>query len=478
MKRWIICMAALLLCACTAGEAPETIVPFPDTEIVQTEPTAQAVSPEPFGEPQPTAKEQATYAFSPDQVAPYPTDTDETAVLTTLWSTERTASGISMTLRNQTVAYRSLSVAVLSFDPASQTEALKLRVELPKDWSAALAKEMIESRLHFTFEIDGAHVDAFRDRVIGRVDAHTFELTYRRCLIHPLYGKTLAVRPYISCAVQMVIWDNGEKTVDFSHEGSLSVSEENLYSLRIERHYLDRSAVVIRTDMPEGERAPIPYTVTCKRIDWEESRRKGCYGEGNLPPETVELAYRSMDFSGAALALESLHVREDAVVMTFSWRFPDSFSDEECQSMWRDQLKFYAYFDGDSLTGQRDTRSAERAPFGRTRTLSTFSEPYEKPNDQNYRTCDCRTLHFTVIGSRQTLADWKTHHTLTIVPYCWYFTAVKRLEDGEQKTCMLSETWNRFENDYSVDSLTVDCIALDALAITVELTPELFKNGF
>lgn len=478
MKRWILFLAALLLCACTAGEAPDAIVPIFETETVWTEPTAQAVTPEPFGEPQLIEKPQATYVFSPDRVAPYATDATETAFLTTLCSTERTADGICYTFRNQTVAYQTLSIAVLSFDPMSETEALKLRVELPKDWSEALAKEMIESRLHFAFEIDGAQVDAFRDRVIGRIDAHTCELTYRRCLIHPLYGKTLAVRPYISCAVQLMIWDDGEKTVDFSHEGSISVSEKNLDFLRIERHYLDRSAIVIRTDMPDKERTTIPYPVTLKHIDWEASRKKGCYGEGNLPSETVELAYRSMDFSDATLALESLHVREDDVEMTFSWRFPDSFSDAECQSMWRDQLKFYAYFDDDRLTGQRDTRSTERAPFGRTRTLSTFAEPYERPNDRNCKTCDFRTLHFTVIGSRQSLTDWKTHHTLTVVPYCWYFTSVVYREGGEQKTCTLNETWSRFECDFSVNTASFDCIALDALAITVELTPELFENGF
>ena len=492
MKRAFIVLLALAIIGCTKTTTVnrQEIQTEEAAEIVTIEPASTSKNSThtettgPISIPEETTKasttEVVTYAFSLDQVSPYVQSTTQTAFDATLCEHVKTNDGWEYRFHNETVEYRDLKISVTAFDPSSETEALKLSITVPANWNDSFEKEMIEKRLHFVFEIDGRQVDAFRDRIITRVSSHEYELVYKTCLLRPLYGKALSIRPFVTCLQNMFIWDSEEKTIDLTKTKELCVAPENLNSMSSTRHYLDHCAVTIHTDLPEREKVPILYPITVEEVDWEASYQKGCYGDGNVPSETANIFLKKKDFSDIVFALESLQIKDDIALLTFTWRFPDSFSDAECQSMVRSHLKFYAYFDDDMLISQKDTRSRAGAPFGRTRTLSAIMDVMYMPSYENYRTNNYRELHYTVIGSPESVSEWKTHRSLTVVPYYWYYTAVDYENGigGAKKTCELSESGIHLENQYSVRSDTFDCKAIDELAMRIELTPELFEEGF
>ncbi len=480
MKRIMIMLLAMLLIGCV-GNTNDAIELPPETtgmELTETValPTADPKPPEKTAEPTFTP-EQVRYTISPDQVVPYAPDATQGTIGTTLIRQAQMKGALVYSFRDVALDWTDLQLAVLAFDPDSEMEALKLRVTLPESVDETLLKDLIETNLHYRFEIDGRQVDAFRDRIVKQISSHVYEVAYRRCILHPICGKTLSIRPFLLRVQSAAVWDSGEKNVDLIEVGSMSVEQKNLYGMRHTREYLDRSAVIIQTDLPEAERESILYPVTIEEVDWEASNQKGCYGEGNTPSETADLFLREKDFSDASFSLESLIIRDDLVFASFTWRFPNSFTDEECRNLCREHLKFCAYYDDDCPETAKDIRSKKDAPFSGRKTFWASTDPYESVRYENHSTLDCRELHIMVVGSTQSMAQWKTHRTLTIVPYYWYYTDVNyQTAGGKRVDGKLSEEGIRVERDWTVGEM--DFRTLDALAITVELTPELYANGY
>ena len=414
----------------------------------------------------------AGYLFTQDDVVPYDRNVTQTIIEMTIYDSSKTKDGILFSFHNQTVDFQDMRIEVLSFDPASDNEACKLRLSFPASWDEALCYNMISRLLHFRFEIDDHPIDIFRDRVIMQSSSHTYELIYRHCLLKQLYGRKLAIRPYTVKTEQLTIWDNEEKNVNLTETREISVLANNIYGINNVRQYIDKSAVIICIDQPEHKISSILYPITIEDVDWEASFQKGCYGNGETPSETCDLFLIEKDFNGASLTLDSLHIQDDLMIMEYTWRFPDTFSDVECQSIWRDSLCFYAFFDNDSITNQHDIRSKEHAPFGRTRTLIPFCEPYERPSYTNYQTNDYRELHFMIIGSAESVEQWKTHRTLSIVPYYWFYTDITY----NRRNVELTEEGIHLDRNWMINELSFK--AINELTITIDLTSELFENGF
>lgn len=479
MKRVILLFLAIFIIGCTGfdnGVAQMTAgeTTSPATEQIALEDEMKLLDPteEPTSNSVPYDEISSRYLFVQDNVVPYNSNTVQTELEMTVFDSNNSKDGVLFSFHNQTVDFQNMKIEVLSFDPASDNEACKLRLSFPSSWNEAFCHTMVSQLLHFRFEIDDQPADAFRDRAIMQLSSHTYELVYRHCLLKPLYGKKLAVRPYIIKFEQLTIWDNTEKTVDLSETRDISVLANNIYGINNVRQYIDKSAVIICLDQPERQISSILYPITIQDVDWEASFQKGCYGNGETPSETCDLFLVEKDFDGASLTLDSLHIQDDLMIMEYTWRFPDTFSDVECQSIWRDSLCFYAFFDDDSITNPHDIRSKEHAPFGRTRTLTPFCEPYESPSYTNYKTNDYRELHFIVIGSAESVEQWKTHRTLSIVPYYWFYTDITY----NKRNIELTEEGIHLDRNWMINELSFK--AINELKITIDLTSELFENGF
>ena len=405
------------------------------------------------------------------------------AIETTLVAREEAGNAWKHTYYNEVLDYSDLCIEVMEFSPDGDADALSLKVTLPANWSDDISSFMKREGLRLRFDIDGRQVDAFRQRSITpQDDAHTYTLNYHKCILdsYDLSGKVLTIRPYISCYQ----WIESKEVVNGMYRRyNLAAgesftgtyigadqfnSDSSIVNLRSERIYLDVCAVSLplATNGSEalmGRPAHI-NAVTFNDENWEKSIADGVYQEGSQTPPTGTVYLRNKDFSEISFAVEEFHIWQDEMKLSFVWRFPETWTDMECQAMVRESLNFLAY------TGDKRPENLygdKSVPFTtELKYLGAISHIGANPSWENYKTETFRELYFQNWNSILTPEQWKAETKLTIVPWYWRYTEC----DGTTIPANGFFYQDLFERE-------LERVYLDDMAITLDITPDLFDAG-
>jgi len=398
------------------------------------------------------------------------------------------------TFYNETIDYTGLRLEALAFAPESEDEALRLSVSLPETWDESLCQWMRREGLRLRFDVDGKQADAFREREIlpAENDAHAYEIIYRKCILdeYDRAGQILTIRPYIDCYPWITSYEidgagkwseryirlsEGERYTRI-YQGGILYWQLGAFTahFQFERKYMEelRLALPLRNVAQESvdERAHYYEAITVDDVDWEKNIAAGFYEprpDGDyidtMGSPSGTLYSREKDFNEVCFILEEFRIWPEDIKLSFSLRFPNSWTNMECQSFVRDYLSIMAYVNDERPIDPYEQRSL---PFG-------DSEKYfgnyqgEEARWHNYKTVDNHELYFRCWYSNFTVEQWKSVDKLTIVP--WYFRITEC--DGQA----LSESGFAYNH---VKVTNGEMVFLDKLAITIDITPDLFIDGF
>lgn len=397
-------------------------------------------------------------------------------------------SGWTHTYYNQSIEFEGLRLELLSYSLNGDTPALSLRCTLPAHLDAETNDWLRREGLRLCFELDGRQVDAFRQRKIGPLtEEGSFEITYDQCILTEnqiASANVFNIRPYVECFD--MIWGSdvvsspagktyesfrlseGE-TYSGVYQGEMtSKNREYITNLSFTRIFLDACTLSIQlSDMPQQTRTPILEDVSVKEILWEENKANGVYEENAQQPEKSKMYLLNKDFSEVQFALDQFHLWQDEMKIAFCLRFPESWTDVECQSIVRDMgLDFAFVIDGE----MQKTGMEESAPqfFGqRGQRLGGSIDQLEKyVCDENYQTVTHREQYYVNWFSNLSIDQWKTKSNLTIIPYFTRYSEV----DGKtlSQTPIVTES---FQGVYEI-------VFLYDLAISIDITQDLFQDGF
>ena len=133
--------------------------------------------------------------------------------------------------------------------------------------------------------------------------------------------------------------------------------------------------------------------------------------------------------------------------------------------MVRNSLDFMAYL-GDERPANIHDEALQ--PFGEGRMyFSSLHQIGASPNWSNYQTEAFRELYFRNWESRLSVEQWGDATKLTIVPWYWRYTSCNG-EPIPAKGFVYDGLYER----------TPERVFLDNLAMTIDITPDLFESGF
>lgn len=449
-----------------------------------TAPTAEQVqtTPDPNHTPLPE------YATDTPEPTPY------TGIIGTTLISRNMVNGVQEnTYYNETLDFSRLQVEILSFDPASTTQALRLKITMPEDWTDTVQSWMRKEGLRLRFAVDGRNVDGFRQRELTYEEgSNTFEIIYKQCILdeYDLSGTTLTVTPF----VEEYIWiascepDENENAIRYYlSEGDTFIQDYNLKAVsesrrkalytECEKHYL--TAVTASVNLPKSGRSKSRpaylNTVTFAIDDVEKNSELSVYTtDPYIGPIYCTFYQRTLDFSKASLTLDTFHIWDEETALAFTWTFPEEWTDLECAGMCH-ELHFIVYAGKDEKLTYMDLtpeRSMRRSLFsseyvdvaGSTKAfLLTHHCPEPDSNIGEHRTISFRSWETTL-----SVEKWKEIECITIVPYyCPY-------QNGEEKFTEDGVWMDWFEVDWTYDSH----VFLYDKAITVEITSDLFEDGY
>ena len=438
----------------TATEPPATDPPA--TEPPATEPPA---TPAPPLEPLDTA----VYAGEPVET----TLTTVTALADGTWERR---------YRNESVSYDGLTVELLSFDPEAEGAALRLRVTPPEEWDGELCAWLRRSGLRLSFEVDGRQVNAVREREITVLeDGRAFEVTYARCILdrYDRSGTALAIRPYVERFQYIRSWKvvdghsvrydlaEGEEYVSLCRDGEPLDDDSRISNAKADRVYLDGAAVSASLEGNPLDRPPVLHEVSFDVLDMERCIAAGVFEDGSQVPDIGTVYLREKDFSDVTLVLEEFHIWPEEIKLAFRLCYPPSWTDEECAVI---ATGFLAYLDG--YRPEEYQIPIYACPF---QADGWFGSVLISNGDEGLNPPDStfREMVFSNWASSLAVENWRSLETVTLVPY---YTRYLRA-NGRPIT----------EEGYPYDSYVdwySDILILDELAMTIEITDDLFVDGF
>ena len=492
-KRWISLLLGLLLIGCTIPKDEEPVAAGTESSGIRTE--------------NQTALESASVANTPEipfewdgfdasMVSDYTDATAPSKQEITLCRVSEENGVYFHTYYAKKLDATDLQMEVLSFDPLSEAEALHLLVKLPEAWDRETIDWLAKEGLALQFEIDGQQADAFRERYITAVD-HEIDIMYRRCILdrYALSHDTLSIRPYVLHYTELMTNEpaNGwYKSVSITETKTLTTRfaagkyasfNDRIIAATGEQVFFDHAAKSIRLHRGEHtvwSRPPYQYNVFFMDVDYEATDAAGLFeGSGDGKYQIGTVYRKDMDLQDAALVLNSFHIWDEEVLLSFSWRFPESWTDRECLMAALDDLRFIVYLDDERPNAENAfALEAVEQPFG-TGEYVTFDSV--KLNDaffhsemDNYRTMyRFRTSYYLNWHSNLTVEQWETHHSLTILPYL-----IHRLDNPNGESI---EDYLKYNQPklLAPDGTPYDSLYyLYELALTIDLTPDLFENGF
>ena len=452
----------------------------------QSAPRAASPSPAATAEPADTATEPPTTdppATEPPATPAPPQEPLDTAVYagepveTTLTTVTALADGTwERRYRNESVSYDGLTVELLSFDPEAEGAALRLRVTPPEEWDGELCAWLRRSGLRLSFEVDGRQVNAVREREITVLeDGRAFEVTYARCILdrYDRSGTALVIRPYVErfryilsgevVDGYFVQYDlaEGEEFVSVYQDGEPLDEGSRISKARVDRVYLDGAAVSAPLEGRPLDRPPVLHEVSFDVLDVERSIAAGAFEDGSQVPDIGTVYLREKDFSDVTLVLEEFHIWPEEIKLAFRLCYPPSWTDEECAVI---ATGFLAYLDG--YRPEEYQIPIYACPF---QADGWFGSVLISNGDEGLNPPDStfREMVFSNWASSLAVENWRSLETVTLVPY---YTRYLRA-NGRPIT----------EEGYPYDSYVdwySDILILDELAMTIEITDDLFVDGF
>ena len=471
----ILCLLlALLMAAALPGcqSAPQAASPSP---AATAKPADTATEP-------PATDPPATEPPAPPAPPLEPLDTAVYAgepVETTLTTVTALADGTwERRYRNEAVSYDGLTVELLSFDPEAEGAALRLRVTPPEEWDGELCAWLRRSGLRLSFEVDGRQVNAVREREITVLeDGRAFEVTYARCILdrYDRSGTALVIRPYVErfryilsgevVDGYFVQYDlaEGEEFVSVYQDGEPLDEGSRISKARVDRVYLDGAAVSAPLEGRPLDRPPVLHEVSFDVLDVERSIAAGALEDGSQVPEIGTVYLREKDFSDVTLVLEEFHIWPEEIKLAFRLCYPPSWTDEECAAIAR-PTGFLAYLDG--YRPEEYQIPIYACPFQADGWFGSvlISNGDEKlhPPDSTFR-----EMVFSNWASSLAVENWRSLETVTIVPYYH-----RRLRANARP---IPEEGYPYSGGVDWSS---DVLILDELALTIEITDDLFIDGF
>ena len=449
--------------------------------------------------PEEAAVSVSLLPFHAEDAEPYTTEAVPTEFETTICTYTHTEEGWNTVFANRTLEYREMSLEVEAFRPVGEGPALTLSVSLPKDWSQSFAEDFCRDTLHFLFEIDGRQADAFREKRIESQGDRTFAIIYDVSILgdRELSGSVLSIRPYVTCIERIWSrWDAEETVLTEGNTYTLLTCANDSFRTRFllnaqpVRSYLDHCAVSVHLNhesLPEIEKTPDIHPITIERIDFEKSYENGSYAQinGEVPSEVRYLSLCEKDFSDVIFALDSLQIKEESCSIAFTWRFSDQFREEEIQAFASQRLFFLIYFDdainfppeANNMDEEIEANSILYASPGVFGDVKTYMGMFSDKGSANYWNHDKQSwmeLHFNGYGSQIPFEEWKSHTSLTILPYYLYFKTVYDVP-GVEGPIELTEEPIEMSDFFDFQ---FRAHPLYRLAIRIDITPTLIENGF
>lgn len=418
----------------------------------------------------------------------YATDTPEPTPYTGIFGTtlisRNMVNGVQEnTYYNETLDFSRLQVEILSFDPASATEALRLKITMPEDWTDTVQSWMRKEGLRLRFAVDGRNVDGFRQRELRFEEgSNTFEITYKQCILdeYDLSGTTLTVTPF----VEEYIWitsaelnsENGDNIrYELSH-GDVFAYDYNLFETRRkplftegENPYLTVAAA--STNIPQsGTRKSRPAymnTVTFAIEDVKRNLEEGVY---TIDPYQGPFWYtyyqRTLDFSEASLLLDAFHIWENEIELAFTWEFPEEWTDLECMGVYH-TLRFFIYEgENEALTSKDISSTSGRQSLFSTRSARSALFSMHNCAEPESNMLGHRRKSFHIWQSALSPEEWKNASCITVIPYYMIY------QNGEESFTEEGVYLGDAERRNKEMIFLYDC------AITVEITPDLFEDGY
>ena len=477
-KKMFICLllAFIMMIGCSSQTESSYVMQQPtSTEVDETDLLGQEASNTDDIEPTTTISSSNYPHFDSGSVKPFCDEQTQTVFPVTLAKIDDTI----YTYYNQMIDFSAVSLAVTAFNPLSQTEALCLQIRIPEEWSEDVKAWMAKEGLRLRFEVDGKPINGFACRSKAFAN-NTIEVIYHRCVMNEfeLSGAYLSIRPYVEHISSIStyvsdIYNGNYQTFDLDKGDNPKLcfssreKKDQISGIESERFYLDFAAVSISMHLDDCEAnaaPPMIETIIFSEIDWPAMIEHGLINmEGEFSAlGTVYL--RKKDFSRAALVLDELHFWKEEIKLAFTWRFPEDWTEAECQSMIRNRLYFFCYLDG-NLPGREINLLKADYPFGSWRYLNfgSVSQTRENVNETNYNIRSFREMNYQNWVSSLSVDEWKTHSSLTIIPFFYRWTNLDIPDEGIAI------------GEYNEESQEI--VWLPNLAVSIELTPDLFDSG-
>ncbi len=541
MKRlFVLLFCILLFIACgepaakrpTASELPAA---QPAAEGIAVDTVEGPAVPEPDSpkEPAPTSD---SYAHADAQPAPTPdlsAYTDEQSGLIEALSalseyypqwygdtTPETGTVFSVTVRekrtengaaefvyhNEQLDFADLKLSVLSFDPASETEALHLSVAVPQTWSESVRQWFFEDGLRLDFLIGKRHVDAFRERTVTQKGG-VLMISYRRCILDE-YDRSedaLLITPYV-CEATLFAFNSYEAMKDengneiknggkpvmvpvaFHPDRGETVTErigsgkDRIVRRDLKRHSLSFAAVSVPLSGTHLSRPPLELLLPVEVEDFDYSEKIGLLDpdkEWNDDPSMSPrgmLYSRRKDFNEVSFTVDAFRIGEDGMELVVSWYLPDDWTDAECRAFDHYDLAVF-------LNDRHPDFTAAFGDYDSADYPSIFSMPDVLLLDEQHNhgiffweSWSWREGHASYRSVIPQQDRWKDVHQITIIPM--QFVYAEPLPEGGVP----------YGPDFPYDEASDYSFYergmarayhrwLSELAITIDITPDLFTDG-
>ena len=384
--------------------------------------------------------------------------------------------------RNQNLDFSNLTLEVTAFDPASNTKALCVVIQMPEEWPDDVKAWMAHDGLRLCFEIDNKPVNAFARR-IKTVSNNTITFEFRACVLkaYELSGKKLSIRLYVE-HTSIIYTYKAEIIGDKGGYESFQLDAGDIYRMKLNskedsdrilytkttRIYLDHASllVALHQDTFTAQDAPIVMVpLVFAEVDRAAMEEAGMLENDGEYYEIGTVYVRNKNVAAASLVINEMHFWDDGIELSYTWRFPDDWTDKECQAILRGKLGFYCYLDDNKPYGKINLYAAD-SPFGNSKYMNfgSASDDYEGDNEFT-EDKPIRELHYRILWSNMNAEEWKTHQTFTLVPYIYREGNLDIPEEGVS-----------MDSYYRNLSAPTEMIWLHELAVTIHLTPELFEQ--
>ena len=321
-------------------------------------------------------------------------------------------------------------------------------------------------------------MNAVREREITVLeDGRAFEVTYARCILdrYDRSGTALVIRPYVERFQFIRSWKvvdgdfvrydlaEGAEYVSLCRDGESVDDDSRISFAKADRVYLDGAAVSAPLEGNPLDRPPVLHEVSFDVLDVERSIAAGAFEDGSQVPKIGTVYLREKDFSDVTLVLEEFHIWPEEIKLAFRLCYPPSWTDEECAAIAVD-TGMLIYLDG-YRPNERDiynyaSPSDCMGTYAGAMILS--GDSYFRPPDDTYR-----DIMFANWKSTLTIEKWRNLESITIVPYYH-----RRLRANARP---IPEEGYPYSGGVDWSS---DVLILDELALTIEITDDLFIDGF